>query len=172
LFWIFKFIFTTNLFLVAAAIGKVLGAQDGENGFAVFAFLSFGSGFVLRLRRFVYHWHHIKLFIHYITGKLILFFSLLLLPNFCILFQMLHYHLTISLLSLISLLSFFVLLIPTPFIYLRFGQATGNTYSLASFFAPGWVFLIFLHQVLHLVWVFPVSFLFVGLAWEIFHHFT
>ena len=101
-----------------------------------------------------------------------LFFGLLLFPNFCSLFQMLHYHLTICLFSLICFLSFFVLLIPTPFIYLRLSQATLLAYSLTSFFAPGWVFLVFLHQILHLVWIFPISFLFVGLAREILHLIT
>ena len=144
LFLVFKFIWR-RLFLVAAAVWKVLGAHNCENWLSAIAFLIFSCELVFRLWRIINHWHHVKLFILNITVKLILFFSLLLLPDFCVLFQMLHYHLTISLFNLISLLGFFILLIPSPFIYLGFSESTSNAHSLTSFFAPSWIFLVFLH---------------------------
>ena len=145
------------------AIWKVLWAHYGEDRLAS---ISFGvvRHCSFRLRRFINHGHKVQLFVHHITVKVTLFISLLLFPDFCSLFQMLHYHLTIRLFSLICLLSFFVLLIPAPFIYLGLSQTTGHANSLASLLAPGWVFHVFLHQILHLIWVFTISFLFVSLA--------
>jgi len=170
LFYVFKF--GRRRWFLFTAIWKILGAHYGENWLASVCFLVISCGTVFRFWRFIDHWHQVQLFIHHITVKLTLFFGLLLFPNFCSLFQVLHYHLTIGLLSLICFLSFFILLIPAPFIYLRLGQTTCKAYSLTSFFAPGWVFLVFLHQILHLVWIFPISFLFVGLAREILHLIT
>ena len=76
---------------------------------------------------------------------------------------MLHYHLTVLLLNLVSFFSFFVLLIPAPFVDLGFCESTCLTNSLACVFAPTWIFVVFLHKVLHLVGVFSISFLFVSL---------
>lgn len=169
MFLVFKFCSWWRFLFTA--IWEILGAHYREDRLASISFsvLCCGS---FRLWRFINHRHKVQLFIHHITVKVILFASLLLFPNFCILFQILHYHLTIRLFSLICLLGFFVLLIPAPFIYLRLSQTTGHAHSLASFLAPGWVFLVFSHQILHLIWVFTISFLFVSLAREILHLIT
>jgi hypothetical protein len=75
----------------------------------------------------------------------------------------LHYHLTILILLLNILFSLFILLIPTPFVNLWFRKSTCLAYSLTCFFSPGWIFVVFLHKILHLIRIFSISFLFISL---------
>lgn len=76
---------------------------------------------------------------------------------------MLHYHLTVLLFYLVALLCFFVLLIPAPFVDLGLCKSTCLTNPLTCIFTPTWVFVVFLHKILHLIWIFSISLLFISL---------
>ena len=56
-----------------------------------------------------------------------------------------------------TVLRFLVLLVPAPLVNLGLCQTRGLGHSAASLLRPIWVFLILLHQVLHLVRVLSIS---------------
>ena len=63
---------------------------------------------------------------------------------------------------MLKLLGFLVFLIPSPFIDLTLGEATSITHSDNCLLAPGWVFQVLLHKVVHLCRILPVSLLLVS----------
>lgn len=73
--------------------------------------------------------------------------------------ELLHDHLGVILLLhySVTVLRFLVLLVPAPLVDLRLCQTRGLGHSAAGLLRPVWVFLILLHQVLHLIRVLSIS---------------
>jgi len=89
----------------------------------------------------------------------------LVLSDLIIQLKFLQDHLLVLLVLLIGVFfRFLVLLIPAPLVYLWFSETSCHWNLLASFLRPIWVFIILLHQIVHLVRVFAISLLSVGLT--------
>jgi hypothetical protein len=85
----------------------------------------------------------------------------LILPLLLVYLKLIMQHLRVLLLleDLLAVFSLFIFLIPTPFINLRLCKTGCLGNSHACLFCPVWILIILLHEILHLVRIFPVSFL-------------
>lgn len=83
---------------------------------------------------------------------------LLILPYSLVGLKLLNHHLAVfPLHHLTSFFNLLVLLVPAPLVDLRLCQTCVLGHTLACFFSPVRVSLIFSHQVLHLVGILPYS---------------
>lgn len=95
-----------------------------------------------------------------------------MLINLCCPLELLHNHLCIVLLlhHRMTIFSLLVLLVPTPFVHLGLRESCGLGNAAASLLGPVGVFRVLLHQILHLVWIFPISLFSTFVVHILLHH--
>jgi len=81
--------------------------------------------------------------------------------------QLLHDHLRVILLlhHSVAVLRLLVLLVPAPLVHLRLSQTCCFRNAATSLLGPVGILRILLHQILHLVWIFSISFFAIFVTW-------